>query len=87
MGFLGREEGKGRGLCPLHPHQGRVVPGPPSIVPLFREGAYSDAATASVGPLSKERLTEGFQGRYALGGVQGQSPWPFFLSNPGTPIS
>ena len=81
MGFGGGQEGKGRGLCPLHPHQGAVLPGPPSIEPLLREGAYSAASPVSVGPLSQERLTVGIQGARPLGGVQGQRPWSYFLSS------
>ena len=76
----GMEEGKeGRGLCPLDPHQ-RPSLWNPLLKGIGEEGANGVVADALVGPLLTNPLkVRGSKGP-ALGGVQGQRPWPSFPS-------
>ena len=52
----------------------KVLPSGPPFVGFDEEGAYGVVGNGTVGPFFI-KASEGFQGRYTLGGVQGQCPW------------
>ena len=79
QGLLGGELGEGRpGRCP-GPARGRWPPGPRYLDSCYEGGEAVNRFTASPPSHNNCLKVMGSKGLSALGGVQGQSPWPYFL--------
>ena len=63
---------------PLDPRWGHRAPDPITLG-LLQEGAISGVATPPLASLATNLKQRGSKGIVALGGVQGQSPWPSLL--------